>query len=88
MTAAARQRKTRARRRQGLASMRVDIHEERFAQALVVSGRLTAEETGRRALVSTEHCAYTARAALAVRIQRGGAMPRSLRSAIRRATAG
>jgi hypothetical protein len=43
MTVASRQRRTRARHRQGLASMRVDVHEHGFARALINSGRLTAE---------------------------------------------
>jgi hypothetical protein len=54
MTAAARQRRTRERQRQGLASYRIDIHEVRFAQALINAGRLTDEETARRALVERE----------------------------------
>jgi hypothetical protein len=51
VSAAARQRRTRQRHRSGLASYRVDIHEARFATALINSRRLTAEETARRPLV-------------------------------------
>jgi hypothetical protein len=55
MTAAAvRQRRTRQRHRQGLASYRLDVHEERFARALIISRRLTPEETLRRHLVERE----------------------------------
>ena len=39
--AAVRQRRARARRRQGMVSLRLDVHEHRLAEALMVSGRLT-----------------------------------------------
>ena len=54
MTAAARQRRTRQRHRQGLTSMRIDVHEHRFARALINSGRLSTEEALRRFLVERE----------------------------------
>jgi hypothetical protein len=54
MTAAARQRRTRARHRQGLTSMRIDVHEDNFARALINSRRLTPDETLRRRLLERE----------------------------------
>jgi hypothetical protein len=54
MTAAARQRRTRQRHRQGLTSMRIDVHEDNFARALINSGRLTPEETARKSLIERE----------------------------------
>jgi hypothetical protein len=50
--AAARQRRTRERQRLGLVSYSIDIHEHRFATALINSKRLTPEETSHKPLVA------------------------------------
>jgi hypothetical protein len=52
--AAARMRRTRARQRSGLASIRLDVHEHRVAAALIEEGRLTEQEALRPALVGRE----------------------------------
>jgi hypothetical protein len=49
--AAARQARTRERQRLGLVSYSIDVHEHRFAAALINSKRLSPEETARKALV-------------------------------------
>jgi hypothetical protein len=50
-TAAARQRRCRVRRRQGLAILRVETNEFRLIDALLAAGRLSEDEALRRALV-------------------------------------
>jgi hypothetical protein len=47
-------RRTRARQRSGLASVRLDIHEHRVAAALILEGRLTEEQALRLPLVARE----------------------------------
>jgi hypothetical protein len=54
MTDAARQARTRRRVAKGLVNLRVDVHEHRFAQALINSRRLTADEALRRNLMVRE----------------------------------
>jgi hypothetical protein len=52
--AAARMRRTRARQRSGLASIRLDVHEHRVAAALIQSGRLSEQQALRLPLVARE----------------------------------
>jgi hypothetical protein len=47
-------RRSRARQRSGLASVRLDIHEHRVAAALIKEGRLTEEQALRLPLVARE----------------------------------
>jgi hypothetical protein len=51
---AARARKARARRRQGLTIFHVEAHENRLAEALIEANRLTEGETLRRPLIERE----------------------------------
>jgi hypothetical protein len=51
---AARQRRRRARVRQGLTPMQIDVHEDAVTSAMILSGRLTPEQTLRRQLVERE----------------------------------
>jgi hypothetical protein len=48
---AARQKRARERRKAGIAIMKAEIDECRFAEALILAGRLSAEQTASRALV-------------------------------------
>jgi hypothetical protein len=50
----ARQKRQRERRKAGRVVMRAEVAEHAFAEALVASGRLSAEETGNRRLVEAE----------------------------------
>jgi hypothetical protein len=50
-TSALRQRKCRARRRQGTVVLHVEAHEFRLVDALITAGRLTEDESQRRGLV-------------------------------------
>src|SRR5262249_53952984 len=52
--AAVRQRKTRARRRQGMVSLRLDVHEHRLCGALIASGRLTEAQALERPQIERE----------------------------------
>jgi hypothetical protein len=52
--AAYRQRRARVRRRQGMASYRIEAHEHRLAEALIASGRLSEDAALRRALIEAE----------------------------------
>lgn len=52
--AALRMRRTRARQRRGVISVRLDVDEHRVAAALVREGRLSEEEALRPALVARE----------------------------------
>jgi hypothetical protein len=52
--AAERQRRTRARQRAGLVSVRLDIHEDDFAEALIRAGRLSEDESAQLPLVVRE----------------------------------
>ena len=51
---AIRQKRQRERRKAGRVVMRAEIDEARFAEALILAGRLSAEETGNRKLVEIE----------------------------------
>lgn len=51
---AARARKRRVRRRQGVAVLHVETHEHRLVEALLAAGRLTPEQALRRQLVERE----------------------------------
>lgn len=51
---AERQKRARERRKLGITVMRAEIDEARFAEALILAGRLSAEETGNRKLVEAE----------------------------------
>ena len=51
---AVRARKARARRRQGMASLRCEVHEFRLVEALLRAGRLSEGEALRRPLVERE----------------------------------
>jgi len=54
MSSAARMRKLRRRRRQGLVPVQIEIDEHRLANALIESRRLSPDETLRRGLVERE----------------------------------
>ena len=54
MTAAARRARTRRRQARGVVNLRVDVHEHRFAEALIRARRLTPDETLRRDLMARE----------------------------------
>ena len=49
-----RQRRQRQRRKLGRVIMKAEIDESRFAEALILAGRLSAEQTGNRTLVEAE----------------------------------
>jgi hypothetical protein len=51
---AARQRKTRARRRNGLVPMHIDVHEHDTAEAMIRSGRLSEAQALRPVAVARE----------------------------------
>jgi hypothetical protein len=52
--AAVRARKARWRRRSGLVSLSVELHEHKLAEALIASGRLSPEQALQRDLVARE----------------------------------
>jgi hypothetical protein len=52
--AAERQRRTRARQKAGMVSLRLDVHEHDTADALVLAGRLSRDESLRPQLVARE----------------------------------
>jgi hypothetical protein len=51
---AARQKRARERRKAGIVIMRAKVNEHRFAEALILAGRLSAEQTASRALAEIE----------------------------------
>jgi hypothetical protein len=51
---AVRSRRKRARRKQGMASFRIEAHEHRLAEALILSTRLSEDEALQRPLIERE----------------------------------